>query len=57
MTSRKPEQHPEIPAELPQERLQWVVPDRSQKTPSLPRWRPTSDIRVEFPKKVPPRLH
>lgn len=57
MNSRKPKQNVEIPAELPQERLQPVVPERSLRRPNPPRWQPISDIRVEFPKNVPSRLH
>jgi hypothetical protein len=58
MSSRKPEQKIEYPTELPEERLQWVVPDRTPRSPSPPApWRPTSDITVTFPERQRSRLH
>ncbi len=58
MKSPKPEKDLEYLKELPEERLQWVVPDRTPKTPSAPPpWRPISDITVTFPEKRRSRLH
>lgn len=58
MNSRKPKQNVEYPTELPEERLQWVVPDRTPKSPApTAPWRPTSDITVTFPEKRRSRLH
>ncbi len=58
MKSPKPEQDLERLKELPEERLQWVVPDGAPKSPSSPLpWRPVSDITVTFPEKRRSRLH
>jgi len=58
MKSPKPERDLERHNELPEERLQWVVPDRNSKSPSAPLpWRPVSDITVTFPDKGRSRLH
>jgi hypothetical protein len=58
MKSPKPEQDLERLKELPEERLQWVVPDRSSRSPSAPLpWRPVSEITVTFPDKGRSRLH
>ena len=58
MKSPKPEQDLEYLKDLPEERLQWVVPDRSPKAPTPPPcWQPTSDITVTFPEKRRSRLH
>jgi hypothetical protein len=58
MKSPKPEQDREYLKELPEERLQWVVPDRTPKAPTSPLpWRPTSDITVTFPERKRSRLH
>ena len=58
MNSRKPKQSPEYSPALPEERLQWVVPDRSSKSPRSPRWQPVSDIAIKIiPERDRSRLH
>lgn len=57
MNSRKPKDNVEYPVELPEPRLQVVVPDPSPNAPSLPRWKPVSDITIELPKNIRSRLH
>jgi len=57
MNSRKPKDNVEYPVELPEPRLQVVVPDRSRKSPSLPSWKPISEIAIELPKNIRSRLH
>ncbi len=57
MNSRKPKHNNEHPVDLPQERLQWVVPDRKPKAPTPPGWKPSSDITVEIRRDIRSRLH